>query len=159
MKRIFYILFALIGLPLVAQAADGSAEWLGKLDKSLSNRENYEKIRVGRIDSLRNNLIQMEKKAGAKATDEYFDVMYGLYNEYKSYCYDSAHHYAQKCLTAAQLNNNAEQMVKAKNAVAFSLISAVVIAFTCKSESHNSSTLLNDSSACWYLWSRICREP
>ncbi len=25
MKRIFYILFALIGLPLVAQAADGSA--------------------------------------------------------------------------------------------------------------------------------------
>ncbi len=124
MKRIFYILFALIGLPLVAQAAEGSSEWLSKLDKSLSNRENYEKIRVGRIDSLRNNLIQMDKKPGAKATDEYFDVMYGLYNEYKSYCYDSAHHYAQKCLTAAQLNNNAEQMVKAKNAVAFSLISA-----------------------------------
>ena len=124
MKRIFYMLLALLVFPMVALAANETTEWLDKLDKSLANRDTYEKIRVERIDALRNELYQMEKKSETKASDKYFEVMYGLYNEYKSYCYDSAHHYAQKCLTVAQSNNNDDQVVKASNAVAFSLISA-----------------------------------
>ena len=124
MKRIFYMFLALLFFPMVALAANETTEWLDKLDKSLANRDTYEKIRVERIDALRNELYQMEKKSETKASDKYFEVMYGLYNEYKSYCYDSAHHYAQKCLTVAQSNNNDDQVVKASNAVAFSLISA-----------------------------------
>ncbi len=121
MKHIFYcFLIALIGWPIGVCADDATGQWLSKLDKSLSSRDAYEQKRVDRIDALKKQLSQLDKKN----TDRYYELLYGLYDEYKSYCYDSAHHYAEECLTVAKLNNDDDRIAKASNAVAFSLISA-----------------------------------
>ena len=121
MKHIFYcFLIALIGWPIGVCADDATGQWLSKLDKSLASRDAYEQKRVDRIDALKKQLSQLDKKN----TDRYYELLYGLYDEYKSYCYDSAHHYAEECLTVAKLNNDDDRIAKASNAVAFSLISA-----------------------------------
>ena len=125
MKYIFFFLFSiLMGIPADVLAKDGSSDWLSKLDKSLAQREQYERQRVERIDSLKKDLAQIEKLPNKKADDRYYDLMYQLYNEYKSYCYDSAHHYADECLAVAKFNQQEDRIFQASNAVSFTLISA-----------------------------------
>ncbi|MBQ3312449.1 MAG: hypothetical protein IJG74_01450, partial [Prevotella sp.] len=65
-----------------------TAGWLDKLDASLAKHAYYEKQRTDRIESLK------EGMAKAKAEGREFAQMYALYNEYKSYRYDSARHYS-----------------------------------------------------------------
>jgi hypothetical protein len=125
MKYIFFFLFSiLMGIPADVLAKDGSSDWLSKLDKSLAQREQYERQHVERIDSLKKDLAQIEKLPNKKADDRYYDLMYQLYNEYKSYCYDSAHHYADECLAVAKFNQQEDRIFQASNAVSFTLISA-----------------------------------
>jgi len=69
----------------------------------------------------------MAKLAAAKNLDLEFAVRYDLYNEYKSYCYDSARHYAYKCLDIATAEGSQEKILLAKNAIVFSLTSAGIL--------------------------------
>ena len=124
MKHFFYTLFLLLFGWQMGMYADETIDWLSKLDKSLANRDKFEKIRVDRIDALKRELFEVEKLPNKKSNDRYYELMYSLYNEYKSYCYDSAHHYAYECLAIASFNNQKDRIVEASNAVAFSLISA-----------------------------------
>ena len=102
MNRIFSaLIFVLFAMPVGVFAASGTSEWLAKLDKSLANRDQYENKRIERINVLKSELAQIEKLPNKKSIDRYYELMYGLYNEYKSYCYDSAHHYADECLAVA----------------------------------------------------------
>ena len=125
MKYIFFFLFiSLLGSPVSVQAEGSIAEWLSKLDHSLAQRDQYEKQRVGRIDKIKKELESIEKLPNKKSDDRYYLLMYQLYDEYKSYCYDSAHHYANECLTLAQYNHQEDRIIQTSNAVAFTLISA-----------------------------------
>ena len=124
MKHFFYTLFLLLFGWQMGMYADETIDWLSNLDKSLANRDKFEKIRVDRIDALKRELFEVEKLPNKKSNDRYYELMYSLYNEYKSYCYDSAHHYAYECLAIASFNNQKDRIVEASNAVAFSLISA-----------------------------------
>ena len=125
MNRIFSaLIFVLFAMPVGVFAASGTSEWLAKLDKSLANRDQYENKRIERINVLKSELAQIEKLPNKKSIDRYYELMYGLYNEYKSYCYDSAHHYADECLAVAKYNQQTDRIIEASNAVAFSLISA-----------------------------------
>ena len=125
MKYILFFLFSiLLGTPSWVLAKDGPTNWLSELDNSLAHRDQYERQRVERIDELKKELAQMEKQPNKKVSDRYYDLMYGLYNEYKSYCYDSAHHYADECLAWAKSNHHDERIIEASNAVSFTLISA-----------------------------------
>ena len=110
MKHIFYcFLIALIGWPIGACADGATREWLSKLDQSLANRNAYEQKRIDRIDALKKELSRIDKKN----TERHYELLYGLYNEYKSYCYDSAHHYADECLAVAKLNNDHDKIAQA----------------------------------------------
>ena len=63
MKRIFYcFLIVLIGWPIGVYSDDVTGQWLSKLDKSLANRDAYEQKRVDRIDALKKQLSQLDKK-------------------------------------------------------------------------------------------------
>ena len=95
MKYIF--LFILLSISTDVLSADGPSDWLSRLDKSLAQRDEYKHRRVERIDGLKKELAQIEKLPNKKSNDKYYELMYQLYNEYKSYCYDSAHHYAETC--------------------------------------------------------------
>ena len=115
------LLFILFHLPYSVWAAGGVDHQLRSLDESLARRDVYEQERVKRIKSL-HEMMPLAKQQGKE-----FDQLYGLYNEYKSYCYDSARHYAYACLEVAELEKNADRVAKAKNAIAFSLISAGIL--------------------------------
>ena len=118
--RLICFLLAISPLPL--HAANGSiGEWLDKLDASLEQRDHYEQLRTDRIGQLRDGLPQ------ARAEGREFEQLYQLFNEYKSYCYDSARYYAYQCLNLAEAQDDADRIVEAKNALAFSLISAGIL--------------------------------
>ena len=118
--RLICFLLAISPLPLYA--ANGSiGEWLDKLDASLEQRDHYEQLRTDRIGQLRDGLPQ------ARAEGREFEQLYQLFNEYKSYCYDSARYYAYECLNLAEAQDDAARIVEAKNALAFSLISAGIL--------------------------------
>lgn len=125
MKYIFisFISF-LLYIPVSLCAKDTSSDWLRQLDNSLAHRDLYDRQRVERIEGLKKELAQIEKLPNKKSNDKYYELMYSLYNEYKSYCYDSAHHYAEECLAVAKLNQQDDQIIEASNAVSFTLISA-----------------------------------
>ena len=55
----------------------------------------------------------------ARAEGREFEQLYQLFNEYKSYCYDSARYYAYECLNLAEAQDDAARIVEAKNALAF----------------------------------------
>ena len=125
MKYIFLFFFSiLLNIPVEALAKDGTTNWLSKLDNSLAHREQFERQHVERIEGLKKELSKIEKLPNKKSDDRYYELMYQLYNEYKSYCYDSAHHYADECLAVAKLNQQDDRIIEASNAVSFTLISA-----------------------------------
>ena len=117
----FFLIAFCCALPTSVFADREMEDWLHKLDESLANREKYEQKRVERINNLK------EMMDYAKTHGKEFEQLYGLYNEYKSYCYDSARHYANASLEVAQLEKNEHNIVMAQNAIAFSLISAGIL--------------------------------
>ena len=94
--------------------------WLNKLDESLAQREKYEQQRIDRINVLKQQLAEAQKRPGA----DKFDLNYALFNEYKSYCYDSASYYGKECLAIATEQKRDDRLTEARHALAFSLISA-----------------------------------
>ena len=122
MKKHYIFLFMSILLcPHVLFAAnEGTAYWLDKLDQSLQQRDKYEQQRVDRIKQLEQQLNAANQLSGA----DKFDLNYALYNEYKSYRYDSAHHYSMECLAIAQQQGRDDRIIESTYAQVFSLISA-----------------------------------
>lgn len=106
---------------MVSRADKDMDEWLDKLDQSLDQRETFDKARVEKIDKLRQQLLKTDN------ADDGYTLAYSLFNEYKSYCYDSARHYAYDCLNRAVAQQRPDRIVASKNAIAFSLISAGIL--------------------------------
>ncbi len=124
MKLLYSLLLFLLATSTLA--ATDAKVWLDRLDKSLEQRESFEQKRIDRIDRLKQD---MDK---ARQRGQEYEQLYALYDEYKAYCYDSACYYATACLEKAIAAGNESQIVKAKNAMAFSLISAGIL-----SEAHD----------------------
>jgi len=120
-NRIISFMFVFLATSVFVLAESKTDDWLRRLDESLAQRDVYEKQRMDRIENLRGMLDD------AKANGKQFDLLYSLYDEYKSYSYDSARHYAYACLEVAELEKNDQRILKAKNAIAFSLISAGIL--------------------------------
>ena len=95
--------------------------WLDKLDASLARHDYFDRQRTDRIQVLKDGM------AKAKAEGREFAQTYALYNEYKSYCYDSARHYSYACLEVACRLHNRQYEAQAKEAIAFSLVSAGIL--------------------------------
>ena len=156
MKKILLaILLAVITIPSSVMAASQIEDRLKQVDASLDLRDVYDQRRQERISRLKNDLPQ------AKTDDRYFEQLYRIYDTYKNYCYDSAYHYACRCMDEAVRENNDDRIVKSKLAISFSLTTAGII-----SEAHevlnsiNRSTLnenlLNDYyQQYWLLWRNL----
>lgn len=122
MKNLYsYLFLFLLFLPTNLHADRQTDEVLRKLDKSLAQRNQYEQQHLKRINSLKETMDYV------KAHGRQFEQLYDLFQEYKSYCYDSARNYAYACLEVAELEKDQHRIVQAKNAIAFSLISAGIL--------------------------------
>ena len=120
-RNIFICLLVWLVMPVHAAIDQNAAGWLDKLDASLAKRSYFEKQRIDRIENLKAGL----KKARTDARK--YEQMYALYNEYKSYCYDSARHYSYACLEVATRQHHSQNIAQSKMAIAFSLISAGIL--------------------------------
>ena len=123
MKHYICCLFCLLlpAFTMLAQEEKNMDYWLEKLDASLDSRDRFEQARAQRIDSLRRQLLTTHDD------EEGFLLAYSLYDEYRSYCYDSARHYAYDCLDRARAQERGDRIAMAQNAIAFSLISAGIL--------------------------------
>lgn len=119
----YFLLLMISACPLFgfAQTEKGQEYWLQKLDESLAKRSEYEQMRVDRIDALSKQLKD------TKTTTGQFDLSRQLYDEYKSYCYDSAVVYARQMDSLATEMNDRNRLVEAECAVAFCLTSAGIL--------------------------------
>jgi hypothetical protein len=125
-KPILISILVFFMIPAKAALDKNATDWLVKLDASLTKRGYYEKQRTDRIEKLKDGM------AKAKAEGREFSQMYALYNEYKSYRYDSARHYSYACLELANRLHNNQYIAQSQEAIAFSLISAGIL-----SEAHD----------------------
>ena len=120
-KPILTCLLILFATSVSAALDKATIGWLDKLDASLAKHDYYEKQRLERIQQLKDGMAQ------AQAEGHEFEQTYALYNEYKSYCYDSARHYSYACLEVANRLQNNQYIAQSKEAIAFSLVSAGIL--------------------------------
>lgn len=116
--KIANILLLLFFIPSLCQAKNDVEDALNRLDVSLSHKKEYDKIKRNRIENLR-NLMQETSDPNVK-----YAAMRNMFDEYKSYRYDSAFAYAQRCLDLATQLGNEELVLDSKCNISFSLVSA-----------------------------------
>lgn len=117
MKHTFLLLLLLIAGCLPAAAAN--TEVLRQLNQSLKHKDHYEQQKLERIEHLRQSLYRQQGNAAAC-----YEVSMKLFDEYKSYKYDSAYHYATQSLRMATRLGHTDGMVRSRCAVVFCLLSA-----------------------------------
>lgn len=124
MKNI--ILFILFLLPATITSAQNKIDSiLNVLDKVVEKRDIYFMSREIRIDSLKQCL------KGTNEVHEKYDIYNRLFNEYKSYQFDSAHAYAIKVQEMALASQNDSLKVIANCNLIFSYISAGIFKDAC----------------------------
>jgi Response regulator containing a CheY-like receiver domain and an HTH DNA-binding domain len=95
----------------------GTDESMRKLDRTISQRESFDKAKRERIDELKRQL------RGTSPQDE-FALTTRIFDEYKSFIYDSAFRYAMRLQGLANKLNDPARMSVAKINLGFVLVSA-----------------------------------
>lgn len=119
MKKVLLLTVMLIfGVGYGFPATDSLASIIKRLDESLVNKDRYVSAKQQRIGDI--------KKQEDKAYSDFarFQLCIRLYDEYKSFKYDSAHVYACKSLELAKRLDKPEFIIEAKCAITFCLLSA-----------------------------------
>lgn len=117
MKRLFFIFFSLF-LFSSLQASVQIDSVLKKLDEYIAKKDYYIEQKETKISGLKKNLLT--ETNGTQRLNYYNE----LFNEYKSYKYDSAYVYAHKCLEIATSMNNPSHIIEAKEHIAFCYLSS-----------------------------------
>lgn len=89
-----------------------------QLDKCLNDKKEYDKVKENEIAKCR------EKLGKARSGDQRYGACIKLYDEYKSYQYDSAYAYANRSLILAKRLRNINYQVESECAMTFCLLSA-----------------------------------
>lgn len=155
MMRLFGYLFLFVMLlPIRATAKDHVEQWMDKLDVSLSHKQQYEQLKEDHINKLQRTL--------SETTD--MNTRYALecqlFDEYKSYRFDSSAVCAGRALEIALHLDNPVYIVESKCNLAFSLISAGIMLEAQKIlSSIDASKLTVDCKKRYYgLWVKFWRE-
>lgn len=118
MQLIVLVLFWLVSI-VPANAHDVDADSIiMELDHSLEKKEQYEQDKQKRLKNL------YQKFPTINGKEQLFKNYIKLYDEYKSYKYDSANVYAQKSIVLARQMKNPDFLVEAYCSKVFCLLSA-----------------------------------
>lgn len=104
-------------LSLSSFGQDGETGLLRQLDGALKMRHEFEQQKNSRVDELQSKSRQAD-------FPEKFTVTKAIYNEYKSYIYDSAFHYARRLLDFAKTLGDPAKVSEAQIKLSFVLISS-----------------------------------
>jgi hypothetical protein len=150
MKFSFLILFVLSGL--VGHAA-GSDSLLQELDRTIERRDVILKGKLDRIAKLTRNTNTL---SGGKLFDNYL----AIYDEYKSFIYDSAFRYARKLQTLAYASHDPVKIEVARIRLGFVLVSSGLFKEAIDTLQLISSRKLPDNVRFdfFYLMARACYD-
>ncbi|MFT4221926.1 DUF6377 domain-containing protein [Dysgonomonas sp.] len=117
-KRSKIIIFFLFISCTSAFASDEANKSLKELDSYIDQRDHYIQLRENRINILKQRIASINNDT------ERFEIYSSLFDEYKSYKYDSAFVYAQKSFATAQKLSDLNKVIEAKRQMAFCYLSS-----------------------------------
>lgn len=109
---VFIIGYVLSSVAFAAKSPDRLESKLRELDSHLEIKESFDALKQSRIDSLRACL-----PSG-------YHLDFSLFEEYRSFKYDSAYFYADRAMKAAQKEGDTSRIEEAKCAVTFCYMSS-----------------------------------
>jgi tetratricopeptide (TPR) repeat protein len=145
---IFILLLSIEGF-----SQSGNESLIRKLDSVIAQRENIQKEKLQRIQELKHELR-------GKNLKERFALNTEIYNEYKSFIYDSAFRYARKLQELSAELNDPVIVMQSKINLGFVLVSAGLFNETLDTLQSISTASLPDSlkSGFYYLIGRTCYD-
>ena len=117
---IFLVVSTILLTSVKAFSSVETAVLRDRLKQEFANSAKYDQQKEAKIKSLRRELHQVD----GRNIDKQFDVCLKLYDEYKSYKYDSAYVYADRLHTLSLKAHNSEKENYSKIKLAFILLSA-----------------------------------
>lgn len=141
MKRLLIILFFSYFYSGYMFSADfeNIGQSLKELDKYIEQKDHYVQLKEKKIAILKQSLLSQSDDR------EKLETYSTLFDEYKSYKYDSAYVYAHRCLHVATLISDPEKVMEAKGLIAFCYLSSGL--FKEASDIMNSIDVKNASEA------------
>lgn len=118
MVRFIITAVSLLSTVMMTGAPSRLESRLKELDSCIEQRERFDRIKQDRIDALHIRLNE------AQAREERDRLDYALFEEYKSFKYDSAYFYANRALESALSQGNALEVAQAQCAVTFCYMSS-----------------------------------
>lgn len=115
---IIFLLFSMFSATKANAETETLENRLKQLDVCLQNKAEYDKVKEKEILKHRNALNK------ARSAETRYKACIKLYDEYKSYMYDSAYAYATRSVAIAHQLKNVNYQVEADCAVTFCLLSA-----------------------------------
>ncbi len=116
--RYTFILFLLIGSVNSLFSQQEISSLLAELKTTIQEAPQYDRRKAAVIDSIK------VKFGSQLAPVDYFNTCLQLYDEYKTFKYDSAYNYARKLLDVARLLQDKHRVEQARLKMGFSLLSA-----------------------------------
>ncbi|MEB0263282.1 MULTISPECIES: DUF6377 domain-containing protein [unclassified Mucilaginibacter] len=138
--RVFF-LFLFILSPLVLAAEPNTSDLFDELKVAFDKKGDYDHQKEGRITALKKELKQLP----LSDLQNQFAVGNKLYDEYKSYQYDSAYVYANKLLSVSQALHDKSKQDFSKIKMGFILLSSGMFKETFESMHGINVQSLNDS--------------
>ncbi len=138
--RIFWcVVFCLIG---IGRALADTPELIGQLKTEIDRKHEYDQAKQKRIDGLKRRL----RATPAGKMDARFDLCTQIYNEYKTYQYDSASVYIEKMEAMGDRYNDRAKQYYSKVQMAFILLSSGMFTETFDKLRGVDPRYLNDSA-------------
>ncbi|MBX9851501.1 MAG: helix-turn-helix transcriptional regulator [Cytophagaceae bacterium] len=120
MKIFFLFLFTLL-FPLYLHAESSADSLLKELDRTLEKRDEYLKTKQEKINFIKKQLVDGEDKSALLVR---YSLLDQLFEEYKSFIYDSAFTYGRALLNTAYKLKEDSVINDAKIKISFTLLSA-----------------------------------
>ncbi len=121
MKRNILILIIFLNSIRLVYPGVETNKLLKELDEHIENRHIYIQQKQAKITILKESLKSAKNKDDRSAM---FDLYDQLYNEYKSFAYDSAFKYVNQLNKLAPLLNDHNKIIQAKIKIGFTLLSS-----------------------------------
>ncbi len=131
---------------LYGQTSASTDSLLNRLNDVLANKEIFVKQKLTRIEGLNSEL----KRAGDLKAE--YTLYKRLFDEYKTFSYDSAYSYSKKMLAAAKELNDPLKVAMAKMDLGFTLISSGMFKETLETLNHIDIHIFPDSSKIDYYY-------
>ena len=149
----FCIIILLLTISVDVFAADIEKQLLC-LDSCINQKRVFDNQKEERLLKLKSDLKQSSNHV------ERYGVCYKLFDEYKSYNFDSAFYYAQSAVDEALKLKNADFLTEAQCAVVFCYLSAGLYkeAFDLMSKVDTENVSENQLKTYYTTWARLCYD-